>query len=422
MIPRPDLLARLLGAPANAGALTLEQVALSFGGVHAIDDLDLEIRPGQVHGLIGPNGSGKTTTLNDRRAALTPPALEHPQRASVFAQFPAHCVSRVANPPYRLRQALLRDAELVSPVLYFVGLQEADAGPVRRSSLGGIVCHVCRAPFVGATATSSVRSACTEQRPGIEAQRQAVATYLNGGNWRIVAEFTEIESGKRSDPPAPDRHWPRRACVRSRWSWPRLTGLPALSPSCRACWRPALNVRFADLPMIEGAAGKFLLQQMAAVAELEAEMISARTKAALAAAKRRGVKLGGDRGARLTAERPCRSERAAGRWISPPPFRSYRRRAVSPCGPLLPVWRSAVSLRRGAGSGPLSRWLDCWRSPVALSAAQASAPCERQSRRAVTLSSPSFGLLARFSAAAPDRRRQKSWAVALTREMPRWQR
>jgi ABC-type branched-subunit amino acid transport system ATPase component len=39
-------------------------VALSFGGVRAIDGLDLEIRPGEVHGLIGPNGSGKTTTLN----------------------------------------------------------------------------------------------------------------------------------------------------------------------------------------------------------------------------------------------------------------------------------------------------------------------------------------------------------------------
>ena len=48
----------------DAGTLTLEQVALSFGGVRAIDGLDLEIRPGQVHGLIGPNGSGKTTTLN----------------------------------------------------------------------------------------------------------------------------------------------------------------------------------------------------------------------------------------------------------------------------------------------------------------------------------------------------------------------
>jgi branched-chain amino acid transport system permease protein len=65
IIPRPDLLERLLGAAPDAGgALTLDQVALSFGGVRAIDGLDLEIRPGQLHGLIGPNGSGKTTTLN----------------------------------------------------------------------------------------------------------------------------------------------------------------------------------------------------------------------------------------------------------------------------------------------------------------------------------------------------------------------
>jgi ABC-type branched-subunit amino acid transport system ATPase component/ABC-type branched-subunit amino acid transport system permease subunit len=66
IVPRPELLARLLATPAgpNAGALTLEQVALAFGGVHAIDGLDLEIRSGQIHGLIGPNGSGKTTTLN----------------------------------------------------------------------------------------------------------------------------------------------------------------------------------------------------------------------------------------------------------------------------------------------------------------------------------------------------------------------
>ncbi len=64
IVPRPDLLPHLLGVPTDAGALALEQVTLSFGGVRAIDGLDLEIRPGQVHGLIGPNGSGKTTTLN----------------------------------------------------------------------------------------------------------------------------------------------------------------------------------------------------------------------------------------------------------------------------------------------------------------------------------------------------------------------
>jgi DNA invertase Pin-like site-specific DNA recombinase len=62
-----------------------------------------------------------------------------------------------------------------------------------------------------------------------------------------------------------------------------------------------VDVRFADLPQIEGATGRFLLQQMVAVAELEAGMISARTKAALAAAKRRGVVLGGDRGVKPTA-------------------------------------------------------------------------------------------------------------------------
>src|SRR3954469_23169075 len=64
IVPRPELLPRLLGKSRDAGKLTLEDVALSFGGVHAIDGLDLRINPGEVHGLIGPNGSGKTTTLN----------------------------------------------------------------------------------------------------------------------------------------------------------------------------------------------------------------------------------------------------------------------------------------------------------------------------------------------------------------------
>ncbi len=62
IIPRPEVLASLLagrGAP-----LSLRGVGLSFGAVRAIDGLDLDLQPGEVHGLIGPNGSGKTTTLN----------------------------------------------------------------------------------------------------------------------------------------------------------------------------------------------------------------------------------------------------------------------------------------------------------------------------------------------------------------------
>jgi ABC-type branched-subunit amino acid transport system ATPase component/ABC-type branched-subunit amino acid transport system permease subunit len=64
IVPRPELLGRVLGALGGRTRITLSGIALHFGGVKAIDGLDLEIRGGEVHGLIGPNGSGKTTTLN----------------------------------------------------------------------------------------------------------------------------------------------------------------------------------------------------------------------------------------------------------------------------------------------------------------------------------------------------------------------
>ncbi|WP_298428363.1 recombinase family protein, partial [Rhodoblastus sp.] len=36
---------------------------------------------------------------------------------------------------------------------------------------------------------------------GLEGQQEAVRSYLNGGNWRLVAEIVEVESGKRNDRP-----------------------------------------------------------------------------------------------------------------------------------------------------------------------------------------------------------------------------
>ena len=64
IVARPELLSRVLDKRSERNAIALTGVSLHFGGVRAIDGLDLEIRSGEVHGLIGPNGSGKTTTLN----------------------------------------------------------------------------------------------------------------------------------------------------------------------------------------------------------------------------------------------------------------------------------------------------------------------------------------------------------------------
>jgi branched-chain amino acid transport system permease protein len=69
IVPRPAALgdiARKTAGDKTAGhkTLSLRNIVLSFGNVRAIDGLDLDVKPGQVHGLIGPNGSGKTTTLN----------------------------------------------------------------------------------------------------------------------------------------------------------------------------------------------------------------------------------------------------------------------------------------------------------------------------------------------------------------------
>jgi len=126
---------------------------------------------------------------------------------------------------------------------------------------------------------------------GLEAQRQAVRDFLNGGEWTLVAEFTEVESGRRADRPELAK---ALAACRLHRAVLVIAKLDRLSRNAAFL----LNLRDAGVEFVCAdmpGANRLTVGIMALVAEEEARMVSARTKAALAAAKARGVVLGGAR-------------------------------------------------------------------------------------------------------------------------------
>jgi DNA invertase Pin-like site-specific DNA recombinase len=130
---------------------------------------------------------------------------------------------------------------------------------------------------------------------GLDAQRESVAAYLAGVRGKLVEEFTEVEHGTRKG-----NHRPQLAAALAQC---RVHGATLIIAKLD---RLARNVAFVSNLMEANVdftacdfpqANRLTIHILAAVAEHEAEMISTRTKLALAAAKRKGeVKLGGDRG------------------------------------------------------------------------------------------------------------------------------
>jgi DNA invertase Pin-like site-specific DNA recombinase len=176
---------------------------------------------------------------------------------------------------------------------------------------------------------------------GLEAQKAAVAQFMaRQPTGRLVAEFEEVESGKRNDRP---QLAAALAACRARRAALVIAKLDRLARNARFLLSVVEGsgeggVLFCDLPQIPtGATGKFLLTLLAAVAELEAGLISQRTKAALQAAKARGVKLGGRRLVEGFDTAAARSGRAA-----------QTTRSASHAGDVLPYIEAAQ--RAGATS------------------------------------------------------------------------
>jgi DNA invertase Pin-like site-specific DNA recombinase len=123
---------------------------------------------------------------------------------------------------------------------------------------------------------------------GLDAQREAVTSFLNGGRWTLIAEFTEVESGKRADRPELAKALAACKKQKAKLVIAKLDRLSRNLAFIATLMESGVEFIAADMPH----ANKMTLQVLAVFAEHERDMISARTKAALAAAKARGQQLG----------------------------------------------------------------------------------------------------------------------------------
>lgn len=125
---------------------------------------------------------------------------------------------------------------------------------------------------------------------GLEAQKQAVQSYINETGSELVAEFVEVESGKKSDRDRPQLAEALKACKKHK-AVLVVAKLDRLARNVHfISGLMEARVKFLALDMPE--ATDLTLHVMAAFAEHEAKRISERTKAALAVAKSKGVVLG----------------------------------------------------------------------------------------------------------------------------------
>ena len=132
---------------------------------------------------------------------------------------------------------------------------------------------------------------------GLEAQQEAINAYVKSGDTLLAPTYVEVESGKRSDRPELAKALTHAKLTGATLLVAKLDRLARNVRFLLSVLESSVEVAFCDLPHVSGAMGRFLITQMAGVAELEAGLVSERTKAALRAAKERGVKLGGYRGA-----------------------------------------------------------------------------------------------------------------------------
>ena len=121
---------------------------------------------------------------------------------------------------------------------------------------------------------------------GVDAQRESVRAFARSHDGRVIAEFQETESGTHDDRPELRKAINRAKRTRASLLVAKLDRVSRKQRFFLELYESGVDVLFCDIPTIPpGPIGKNMLASLAGYAELEAGLISERTKAALAAYK-----------------------------------------------------------------------------------------------------------------------------------------
>jgi len=125
---------------------------------------------------------------------------------------------------------------------------------------------------------------------GLSAQREAVMRFLNGGEWELIGEFKEVESGRNVERKRPQLRLALELCKKQKAKLivAKLDRLYRNLHAMTTLMRSGVEFVAADNPH----ANKLTIHLLAAIAEHERDLISERTIAALKVAKKNGKKLG----------------------------------------------------------------------------------------------------------------------------------
>lgn len=143
---------------------------------------------------------------------------------------------------------------------------------------------------------------------GLEAQQASVRAFADTQGWTLVAEFSDVASGKDDRRPGFQAALARCRQLGAVLAAARLDRITRRAHTLSQLLEDGYSVRAADMP----GADDLMMRVYAAMAQKERELISERTRAALAAAKARGAVLGGDRGYRPSVA-PCAVAAASSR-------------------------------------------------------------------------------------------------------------